>query len=181
MLKSLSVLAALLGACSMAHAGGDVILFGDVIIGKPLALEKCPDKYYMQQHPSCYVGNVAYKSVDYVFASGDRRPLYLNEAPAVELKDGIVTGMTMITNGLVGQESAYADLEKKFGRPTKKEIEDIKTIGGAEHKSINASWDVDDINVSFNGAVTTVASGIILIQTPELKAERISRAKSKEM
>lgn len=179
-MNALPVFIALILCSSFASAETDVTIYGDVTMSKPLQLQKCPEKYYMQNHPSCFMGG-GDKSVFFVFGSGSQPPSYLKDEPSIDLRNGVVVGMTIGTNGVIGQEAAYSDLVKKFGAPTKKSMDAIKTVGGASHTSIVASWRLDNLSVSFNGVIGSVSDGIIVIQTPELETERMNRPRPKEM
>jgi hypothetical protein len=150
-----------------------VVMFGEIAIGQPLTLAPCPPGYEVSVHPLCYTG--AGRSKVFIEFPHSQAPTYIGSVPPVlQLKDGRVVGMDIYTNGVIGQESVYSDLLEKFGPPLRKTISSVKTIAGASHKSIYASWAVGDVTITLNGTLSTVTSGAVSISLPEAREVRES-------
>ena len=157
----------------------EVTLFGDITIGRQLSIPQCPEKYYMSKHPNCYTGNAAYSSVDYIFSDG--RPAYLSHEPGIDLRGGLVAGLTMLTKGVSAQNAAFSTLKEKFGLPTSKNTDDVKTMSGGSHQIITAEWRLDGVSILFSGASGALDTGIILVQNAALEEERNKRANRRPM
>lgn len=84
--------------------------------------------------------------------------------------NGSVEELSFMTNGASYQQSIYNLLEKKFGSPTSKEVENLQNAMGAKYENIYALWRFPSMTVSFSGMGSNPASGRITASTTKAKS-----------
>jgi hypothetical protein len=158
----------LFAVTGVVYAQQDTLMFGEIVIGKPLVIPACKNGYSDLQEVMCYADQ-GEKFVRLMFASGER-PNYIHPNPPVKiyLKDSKVVGMYFYSTGIVSQAEVYAILEKKLGRPKQKRINKITTVGGIKHDAISAEWRGRYVNASFDGVDGSLEVGTVAVGTAEL-------------
>lgn len=165
--SKLAFASAVLCASGFSYAQQEVVLFGEIAIGQPLRIAKCGLNYEVTVHPLCYTGSGS--RVTLIFPHGEL-PKYMQFEPTAYLKSERVIGVTIVTNGVIGQDEALQALQSKFGPPKTKSVDTVKTVAGANHRSISATWQINDVEISFFGTLQNVTDGAIMIGTPEYQS-----------
>lgn len=100
----------------------------------------------------------------------------------VELIDGVVEDITLITYGEGVQDKLYANLSGKYGVPQIKDIVKIQNRMGADFNNIVAEWKFTDLTILFSGVIDRIDTGIISASTPRAvqaqESERLERNRS---
>ena len=172
-MKKLLLLALLLPCLASAEP----TIFG-LELGKALTLPKCPisprfnDVDLFGQTAICVWERGAKTSI--VFPN-DKRPA-IGKSPSIgaTVKDGILQGLTIYTFGAASQESVFAALQEKFGKPSKVSKAQAQNLYGAQFNNINALWEQPSVTVEFWGVETKVDTGVVWIETPEVRAARMA-------
>lgn len=160
-----------------AALGQALTFFGEITIGKEFTTPECSDNGVNPSESICYFG-----TSDSAFLKFPRReePTYLGTLPPkVTVVNGVVVGLTIFTNGAPGQDEAFAALTKKLGKPRAKQTYKVKTVGGATHDGIEATWKKGDVEITFISIVGNVTNGVVSVDKGG-KMESM-RAKPREM
>lgn len=154
-----------------------ITVFG-LEFGKPLPLPKCP---ISQTLGSVNIFSQSFVCVDEgswgtsIVFPYDKMPS-IGKSPSIRatIKNGVLAGLTIYTFGASTQDSVFDSLQDKFGKPTTTSKEMNQNAYGAQFSGINALWKNSDINVEFWGVFRKVDTGVVWIETPEVRAERIA-------
>jgi hypothetical protein len=151
--------------------GQEAVMFGEIAIGKPISIPACAPGYEVTHHPLCYTGGRK-SSVFLEFDQFEAPAFVGNVPPLLYLKEGVVVGMDIFTNGVIGQAEAFDSLQRKFGRPASSITSKVETVRGVKHDSISAKWKIGDVSVEFSGTTGNATDGMITIGTPDLNDVR---------
>lgn len=172
-MKRILCIAALLA--SFASRGADIFGFE---IGKPLTLPECAVQIATPQ------GNKIYFAAQNVTCLEDRpnhgepwravlrfsptdAPSFVKDHEAYPvLSRGVLIGLDFETYGIKYQDAAFAEIQQKYGKPTKTIKLQEQNALGASFAVIHAQWHLTGIIVAFNGADGAFDEGSVSIDTP---------------
>lgn len=158
-------------------------IFG-IEIGAPFSVQKCgkdADKSLVcyddflskpVDHPwgaRSYGINVQPGSVEWGIQQYGFRVVTFNEE---------VVGVTITTYGYQWQDEIFADLRKKFGKPSSQSTSRLQNSFGAKINGIKAKWDKQSLKVEFDGVWGKIGDGFILIEAKTQSALDEKRAES---
>lgn len=118
-----------------------------------------------------------------------RRMYFANDPPfgreiTAFVEDGVLTGLTVETDGIRSQDYVMSQLVAKFGPPMKFEKVKVQNMMGATFVADRAVWALIDCVVKFDGDGSDggehdgkIDEGWISIETRKKYEERIERLK----
>jgi hypothetical protein len=157
-------------------------------LGKPLALADCPfrlspisqTKSYEVTTPTTCIKdahtlNGYGQEVRKIKFSESDKPLIVKYGRAYPLEaNGVLIGLHFLTQGLDLQDVALDQPTQKYGKPTTIKKAIVQNAMGATFESINASWRLKGVNVTFDGLAGQVDYGEVYIDLPQATELRSS-------
>jgi hypothetical protein len=189
MIKISYVLALVLLSANASAAEQSVSLYG-VELGKPFTLPECP---LSGQTAMCFqrTTGTAFdvaapisrgeRSVAVYFASGEMPSIVNYRYFGVQLSDGVVQQISIVTKGVSAQEDTLRQLTQKFGPPGSAPTKVMQNGFGATYSSVDALWHIGNYWLSFRGIDGRADRGSILALTDsaysQIKAESAKEPK----
>jgi hypothetical protein len=94
----------------------------------------------------------------------------------VEVIDGRLEYIFIVTKGINVQAEALGDLSRKFGAPASSVKTPMRNGFGATFDAVDASWVNATARIDFKGAVEGTNSGLLVVATPKGRDARDLRA-----
>jgi hypothetical protein len=180
-LKAAPFAIAIAVAHSAAAANRDVSLYG-LTLRHELTVPHCPKGYasYQVDGPAPEISSPCWKEgagltdtndwkgVEVYFPPGQVPGLSNDSSISVDLHDGLIGVISITTRGISGQDQAFRELRKKFGKPTTHSNDLMENGFGATYRVVNARWRMaSGDEVDLLGAGNDVYHGFIVAATPE--------------
>jgi hypothetical protein len=155
-------------------------VFG-IELGKPLNLPECSgdlsQRPCVRKEPGMWglVTNQAGAGTDAWLSLpvGGSTPSFLNvPAGLIDVENGVVESISLMTNGINGQEEGLRLLVAKFGKPSTVTTQAVQNRMGAHFHTIWAVWHRSGYIVKYDSAVDDLDHGEINIQTDAYAAAK---------
>lgn len=102
----------------------------------------------------------------------------------IEVVDGRLERVFVITHGISGQRQVLDDLTAKFGKPASYSTKQVQNGYGARYDAIEASWATAVVRVDFQGVVDGTSNGVVTIATAagrDAHMDRLQKAPAQKL
>lgn len=155
-----------------------ISLYG-IELGKALAIPECKSSLVSAGEGFCFkaeantVANLLppapheMREFSIHFEKEHRPSISRFESFNVQVADGVVQEIGVLTNGLGSQAEALKQLTEKFGKPDRLDVVQVQNSFGAKFDAVHADWGTVGGNmVQLIGTLSKLDNGVIVATTP---------------
>ena len=161
----------------------------DLPLQQPFALSECPYTHITKKagYYNPPASGVCYQSTNDAIAgthaaiTNDTVKIVWKTSPKLvsdpffalgTIIDGNLEGVSFNTMGVQAQERDMDLLTAKFGTPSKVLKPTMQNGYGVQYVALNAEWRLEDIVVSYSSAMSSLTSGVVIVDTTKSAAAR---------
>lgn len=177
--------------CGNGIAQSDTTVFG-LMLGKKLTVPECSlakvrGGYYVYQAVGskvCFerqnsrlspkLSPVVSGIISVRFPTGQSPNLVKGTAISALVIDGMLEGVDLTTSGAIDDQRVMANLENKYGAPSKIQKQMSQPRAGVSIPRVTADWIFPDLLVHYESVVSTFDTGRVTVDTPKAAAHKQS-------
>lgn len=147
-------------------------LYG-IALGKPLPMPECASKLasgiklYVKrtiEDPTCYEESIGFQIY---FQSGSIPTMAKSGTIDARVSKGLITRVSIVTDGFDSQEADLGKLVAKFGSPSSLRRDAMVNGYGVRFSAITAEWKLGVNVLTFKGVFGKSDEGLVVLKSPE--------------